>query len=42
MPQRPHVIDQLISAKAIAARVEVLAGEISAYVIEVKSAAKAK
>ena len=29
MPQRPYVIDQLISAKAIAARVEGLAAEIS-------------
>lgn len=28
MPQRPYVIDQMISAKSIAARVEVLAGEI--------------
>jgi hypoxanthine phosphoribosyltransferase len=30
MPQRPYVIDQLISAKAIAARVEGLAAEIAA------------
>ena len=30
MPHRPYVIDQLISAKAIAARVEALAREISA------------
>ena len=30
MPHRPYVIDQLISAKAIAARVEVLAREITA------------
>ena len=29
MPQRPYVIDQLISAKAIAARVEGLAAEIA-------------
>jgi hypoxanthine phosphoribosyltransferase len=29
MADRPYVIDQLISAKAIAARVEALAGEIS-------------
>lgn len=29
MAQRPYVIDQMISAKAIAARVEALAGEIS-------------
>ncbi len=31
MTARPYVIDQLISAKAIAARVEALAAEISAY-----------
>ena len=31
MPQRPYVIDQLISAKAIAARVEALAREIEAF-----------
>ena len=31
MPHRPHVIDQMISAKSIAARVEVLAGEITRY-----------
>ena len=31
MPQRPYVIDQMISAKAIAARVEALAAEITAY-----------
>ena len=31
VPHRPHVIDQMISAKAIAARVEVLAGEITRY-----------
>ena len=31
MPQRPYVIDQMISAKAIAARVEALAREIEAY-----------
>ncbi|SIN92145.1 hypoxanthine phosphoribosyltransferase [Vannielia litorea] len=30
MPHRPHVIDQLISAKAIAARIEELAREIEA------------
>jgi hypoxanthine phosphoribosyltransferase len=30
MPQRPYVIDQLISAKAIAARIETLAREIGA------------
>ena len=30
MPHRPYVIDQLISAKAIAARVEALAREITA------------
>lgn len=30
MPQRPYVIDQLISAKAIAARIEDLAREIGA------------
>jgi hypoxanthine phosphoribosyltransferase len=30
MPQRPYVVDELISAKAIAARVEALAKEISA------------
>ena len=29
MPQRPYVIDELISAKAVAARVETLAREIS-------------
>ncbi|WP_417807719.1 hypoxanthine phosphoribosyltransferase [Thioclava sp.] len=29
MPQRPHVIDQMISAKQIAARVEELASEIT-------------
>ncbi|MDE3028016.1 MAG: hypoxanthine phosphoribosyltransferase [Paracoccaceae bacterium] len=29
MPQRPYVIDQMISAKAIAARVEALAHEIT-------------
>jgi hypoxanthine phosphoribosyltransferase len=31
MPTRPYVIDQLISAKAIAARVEALAREITAH-----------
>jgi hypoxanthine phosphoribosyltransferase len=31
MTARPYVIDQLISAKAIAARVEALAAEISGY-----------
>jgi len=31
MAQRPYVIDQLISAKAIAARVEALSREISAF-----------
>jgi len=31
MPQRPYVIDQMISAKAIAARVESLAREITAF-----------
>ena len=31
MTTRPYVIDQLISAKAIAARVEALAREISAH-----------
>jgi hypoxanthine phosphoribosyltransferase len=31
MPQRPYVIDQLISAKAIAARVEALAREIERF-----------
>jgi hypoxanthine phosphoribosyltransferase len=31
MPDRPYVIDQLISAKAIAARVEALASEITAH-----------
>lgn len=31
MPHRPYVIDQMISAKAIAARVEALAEEITAY-----------
>lgn len=31
MPERPYVIDQMISAKAIAARVEALAGEITAH-----------
>ena len=31
MPQRPDVIDQMISAKAIAARVEGLAREIEAF-----------
>lgn len=31
MPPRPHVIDQLISAKQIAARVEELAATISAH-----------
>jgi hypoxanthine phosphoribosyltransferase len=31
MPHRPYVIDQLISAKAIAARVETLAREITAH-----------
>ena len=31
MPQRPYVIDQMISAKAIAARVEELAAEITAH-----------
>jgi len=31
MPQRPYVIDQMISAKAIAARVEALAREITAF-----------
>lgn len=31
MPQRPYVIDQMISAKAIAARVEGLAREITAH-----------
>ena len=31
MPQRPYVIDQMISAKAIAARVEALAREITAH-----------
>lgn len=31
MPQRPYVIDQMISAKAIAARVEALARDISAF-----------
>ena len=28
MPQRPYIIDQMISAKAIAARIEFLAREI--------------
>lgn len=31
MPHRPYVIDQMISAKAIAARVEALASEITDY-----------
>ncbi|GHC44185.1 hypoxanthine phosphoribosyltransferase [Neogemmobacter tilapiae] len=31
MPHRPYVIDQLISAKAIAARVEALSREITAH-----------
>jgi len=31
MPQRPYLIDQMISAKAIAARVEGLAREITAF-----------
>ena len=31
MPHRPYVIDQMISAKAIAARVEELAAEITTY-----------
>ena len=31
MPQRPYVIDEMISAKAIAARVEALAREITAH-----------
>ena len=31
MPQRPYVIDQLISAKAIAARTEALARQITAH-----------
>ena len=31
MTTKPYVIDQLISAKAIAARVEALAREISDY-----------
>jgi hypoxanthine phosphoribosyltransferase len=31
MPDRPYVIDQMISAKSIAARVEALAREISAF-----------
>ncbi len=31
MPDRPYVIDQMISAKAIAARVEALASEITAH-----------
>jgi hypoxanthine phosphoribosyltransferase len=31
VPQRPHVIDKMISAKAIAARVEALAREITAF-----------
>ncbi len=31
MPERPYVIDQMISAKAIAARVEELAREITAH-----------
>ncbi len=31
MPDRPYVIDQLISAKAVAARVEALAAEITAH-----------
>lgn len=31
MPHRPYVIDQMISAKAIAARVETLAREITQY-----------
>jgi len=31
MPQRPYVIDQMISAKSIAARVEALAREITAH-----------
>ncbi|MDO8328197.1 MAG: hypoxanthine phosphoribosyltransferase [Cypionkella sp.] len=31
MPHRPYVIDQMISAKAIAARVEALAREITDY-----------
>ena len=31
MPQRPYVIDQMISAKSIAARVEALAREIEAF-----------
>ncbi|MDZ4135685.1 MAG: hypoxanthine phosphoribosyltransferase [Paracoccaceae bacterium] len=31
MPHRPYVIDQLISAKSIAARVETLAREITAH-----------
>ncbi|MDP3961822.1 MAG: hypoxanthine phosphoribosyltransferase [Pseudorhodobacter sp.] len=31
MPQRPYVIDQMISAKSIAARVEALSREITAF-----------
>jgi hypoxanthine phosphoribosyltransferase len=31
MPHRPHVIDKMISAKSIAARVEALAREITAF-----------
>jgi hypoxanthine phosphoribosyltransferase len=31
MPQRPYVIDQMISAKAIAARIEALARDIRAH-----------
>ena len=31
MPHRPHVIEPMISAKAIAARVEALASEITAH-----------
>ncbi len=31
MPQRPYVIDQMISAKAIAARVEALSRDITAF-----------
>ncbi|MGB8812383.1 MAG: hypoxanthine phosphoribosyltransferase, partial [Paracoccaceae bacterium] len=31
MPQRPYVIDQMISAKAIAARVEALSRDITSF-----------
>jgi len=33
MPQRPYVIDQMISAKAIAARVEALSRDITAFFV---------